>query len=311
MQGHRRDLTPAAKQPIRPIRPIWPLTRKAAAAVRRLPQTVSFQRRRSSATPPVFMLAGAGTYPYQHPDMTTLIHLVSGQTLQNFLPMLALQPDRVIQIRSSDRRFDRPCAALHRAAALAGFPGKIEDRVIPAESPGIGESEAAVRAALEGCGGQTAVVNLSGGTKLMAIGALRAAGNLHPAFYCDTESRGEFVPDRRCKQAGPFLDLRSEVQASDKAEAIGESDLLGISRRRRGLVFVSCKVSDQHVKPLEHAFEFSKRAQEFGGTAASAVFVFHRMLNADKRAQLESACQVLRSRLVVGPQDLESWLNSA
>jgi hypothetical protein len=36
--------------------------------------------------------------------MRTLIHLISEQTMQNLLPILALRPDRVISLRSPTER---------------------------------------------------------------------------------------------------------------------------------------------------------------------------------------------------------------
>ena len=37
--------------------------------------------------------------------MRTLIHLISEQTMQNLLPILALRPDRVVSRRSPTERF--------------------------------------------------------------------------------------------------------------------------------------------------------------------------------------------------------------
>jgi hypothetical protein len=396
-----------------------------------------------------------------------LVHLVSGQTLQNLLPMLAVRPGEVVQLRSRATRFDRSANAIRAAASTCGFGGRIvADEILDQESPGIEETEQKLREIIACRPTMRVIVNITGGTKLMSIGALKAAGDDHTSFYCDTESRGDFLhvggpelprhdslddvlrsltiktvmaahgvsPDairsevpsgtqmefarevaalrqtqnepvskciaevrkkfhtgasflpkgkiaaalgsplppvsgeaehaflqvakksgwvreitgsyylnpapgivandkavqmarsnfkameggwwemevyRICSESGAFVDLQSEVQAAQQAEAIGESDLLGISLRKRALTFISCKVSDQHVKALEHAFEFTKRAQEFGGSAAQTVFVFHSMGNKDKRSQLESACKVLRSRLVVGEEELRRWLESA
>ncbi|HOC01063.1 MAG TPA: hypothetical protein PKM43_20215, partial [Verrucomicrobiota bacterium] len=54
----------------------------------------------------------------------TLIHLVSDQTLQNILPILALEPDRVLQVMSKDtERFRKPALNTRRAVEVAARRG--------------------------------------------------------------------------------------------------------------------------------------------------------------------------------------------
>jgi len=45
----------------------------------------------------------------------TLLHLVSEQTMQNLLPLLALKPKTVVQVRSRDDRFHQAAENLKRA----------------------------------------------------------------------------------------------------------------------------------------------------------------------------------------------------
>jgi hypothetical protein len=115
---------------------------------------------------------------------------------------------------------------------------------------------------------------------------------------------------RECLESKRFLDLGMEVQSAPE-DSIGESDVIGVSIKQRSLVFISCKVSDDHVKPLEHVFEFTQRARQFGGLAARAVFVFREVSNEGKLKKMKEACQTLRSRLVVGTAELEKWVKDA
>lgn len=134
--------------------------------------------------------------------MTTLIHLVSEQTMQNLLPIMALRPARVIQICSA--RTDVAAHAMRVQDAVRELAQTLHYRdlrpefsivKIPESSPSVVATENAVRQAAAGSAG-TPVVNFTGGTKLMSIGAWRAAeAGGWPALYCDTQSRS-FVPER-------------------------------------------------------------------------------------------------------------------
>lgn len=133
-----------------------------------------------------------------------LLHLVSGQTGQNLLPILALQPSAVIQVRSAVPVFEKAASHLETAVRVLARSGAIQrlpeffNIKISSASPTPDETRSKVGEALAlwpGC-----VVNITGGTKLMAIGALLAADYQNePVLYCDTQqaaflSIGKKVP---------------------------------------------------------------------------------------------------------------------
>ena len=126
----------------------------------------------------------------------TLIQLVSEQTLQNLLPALALRPGRIIQVKSSDPRFQETPRHFVDACKVAGlaateFPSA---QTIPHDSPDIQETMQCLDAIVARYGKADLALNLTGGTKLMSIGAYRvAAGHGIPSLYTDTRNRREFV----------------------------------------------------------------------------------------------------------------------
>jgi hypothetical protein len=126
--------------------------------------------------------------------MTALLHLVSEQTMQNLLPILALRPQIVVQVRSRDQRFHRAVENLKNAVtSLRETPRygdlhpEFHDVVIEADSPEPEQTAGIIRKQLARY--PQAVLNITGGTKLMSLGAWMAAGNQHPVLYCDTSER--------------------------------------------------------------------------------------------------------------------------
>src|SRR5206468_1063131 len=117
------------------------------------------------------------------------------QTMQNLLPLLALRPGTVVQVRSRDERFAQAAENLKKAvAAISKTPPFRElapeffDVVIDENSPSADRARSKVGEALSRWPG--AVVNLTGGTKLMSIGAYLAADyQCEPILYCDTKER--------------------------------------------------------------------------------------------------------------------------
>lgn len=118
----------------------------------------------------------------------TLLHLVGEQRLQNLIPLLALAPDAVVQVLSASGRFAGVASHLEDAvgALLAGGNRPEFHRVVlESHAPSIEETRAAVSHALKNHG-IPAVVNITGGTKPMSIGAFLAAEDFGvPAFYYD------------------------------------------------------------------------------------------------------------------------------
>ena len=128
----------------------------------------------------------------------TLIHLVSDQTMQNILPVLALSPQRVVQVvSSSTERFHKPAVntihASHEAAELGfAYPREWPEPVsLGVDSPTIEQTREVVARLFQQYPG--AWMNYTGGTKNMSIGAWLAARDAGaPSLYCDTPR--EFVP---------------------------------------------------------------------------------------------------------------------
>jgi len=125
----------------------------------------------------------------------TLINLVSDQTLQNLIPILALKPARVVQVMSSDPRFPQIAGhlenALQKLAQVRSYmslkPSFFRE-TIAERSPVI----STVSSVLHGIVSKypNCVLNFTGGTKLMSIGAWQAAQENHiPTVYCDTQQK--------------------------------------------------------------------------------------------------------------------------
>ena len=118
-----------------------------------------------------------------------LIQLVSEQTMQNVLPALALRPARLVLLHTP--RTAPQCQWI--AAALRRAGGAFELRTVRlTEMPDIAETGAAVRTAIQSArdAGEDPLVNITGGTKLMSIGAFAATlAPRCPSFYVDTEHR--------------------------------------------------------------------------------------------------------------------------
>lgn len=126
----------------------------------------------------------------------TLIHLVSEQTLQNLLPTLALRPKAILQIRSADRRFAGTPRHLEEACRKAELPKLkfLPIETVPSESPSIEETETLLNNIRARHADASWGLNLTGGTKLMSIGAYRFAEYQRlPSLYTDTQNRRAFV----------------------------------------------------------------------------------------------------------------------
>lgn len=117
-----------------------------------------------------------------------LIQLVSEQAMPNLLPILRLQPARVFSI-TTEATADR-APKIQSAALRAGCRFE-HDSVRLSGMPSILETARAVHRciALARSAGLTPVLNFTGGTKLMSIGAFQqAAADAVPSFYVDTRA---------------------------------------------------------------------------------------------------------------------------
>ncbi len=118
----------------------------------------------------------------------TLIQLISEQTMQNLLPVLRLKPARLVHLATPETvaRSNHIVEAARQAQVRVEAETHLLSRM-----PGMAETFGAVKTAIQQCqgAGRTPVVNFTGGTKLMSIGAFSAALNPNHralALYVDT-----------------------------------------------------------------------------------------------------------------------------
>lgn len=120
--------------------------------------------------------------------MKTLVQLVSDQTMQNLLPAMALRPERIVHLCTP--RMQSVSEALVRAYKAAGVETEVHS-VPLGEMPGLQDTAAALRGVFQDF--KSPIVNFTGGTKLMSIGAYATASVAKvPSLYVDTTS-GCFV----------------------------------------------------------------------------------------------------------------------
>ncbi len=127
----------------------------------------------------------------------SLLQLVSEQVMMNLLPVMALKPGRIVQVRSADAgkppvqeqaaaQFRFALQALAREPAYKGYQPKIIDHVLSSSAPDIAEARDFIASTLISNPGM--MVNFSGGTRLMGTSAFVAAMALGRAtFTCDPE----------------------------------------------------------------------------------------------------------------------------
>jgi hypothetical protein len=117
-----------------------------------------------------------------------LIQLVSEQTMQNVLPVLALRPSRLIHLTTP--KVASRSQWIAEAARHAGIKVPLENIQL-SPMPGIRETANALAQATTSVlkdGNCQPVVNFTGGTKLMSIGAYACAANEKiVSMYVDTE----------------------------------------------------------------------------------------------------------------------------
>lgn len=180
------------------------------------------------------------------PDLT-LIQLISEQTIQNLLPILRLKPKKLIHLVTP--KTAARSAVLTAAAKAAGLDPELEAIQLSA-MPGIPECFNSVADALaknktEGL----IVVNFTGGTKLMSIGAFAAAQTQKvPSLYVDTMDAcfvdGATSPEMTTLLAGDwsFTPIRNQLRV----------DVLGIAN---GVSRINSGKPWQAMLPLaEHLF---------------------------------------------------------
>ncbi|MEN9636234.1 MAG: hypothetical protein RL077_4638 [Verrucomicrobiota bacterium] len=114
-----------------------------------------------------------------------LAHLVGEQTLPNLLAALAVAPTRLLHVRSADKKFEAPIRNLERALAEP----KLATRTLALSSDPTPEEVTAALANLP-ADWRPSLVNVTGGTKLMSIGA-KVWADTHsvPSLYVDTHAQ--------------------------------------------------------------------------------------------------------------------------
>lgn len=120
---------------------------------------------------------------------TALLQLVSEQTLPNVLPALALRPAEVVLVHTPQMR--KQCHWIEKALNRGGVSSAVILHALP-DNPDHHATGIEISTLIESCGakGLQPVVNITGGTKLMSIGAFAAAHrNKTPNFYFDTQHR--------------------------------------------------------------------------------------------------------------------------
>ncbi len=149
----------------------------------------------------------------------TLIQIISGETLQNVLPILALKPARVISVVSTANKvFLAKTRDIENAIKLAWpkfgsgpVPDFVPDPVsAESDSPSIENFHKVVGQVI--AQNSEACVNYTGGTKDMSIGAWLAAREAGvPTLYCDTP---------RLFRSGDTAPLNFPMQLGDVARRL-------------------------------------------------------------------------------------------
>jgi hypothetical protein len=122
---------------------------------------------------------------------SSLLQLVSEHAITNLLPVMALRPARLVLVRHADSKLEAAVAHLRAVIpvlaqnpAFKGYQPKIGELVLNSTSPEIAEARDLIARELVASPGM--VVNFTGGTKQMSIGAHLAASVFGRAsFACD------------------------------------------------------------------------------------------------------------------------------
>lgn len=118
----------------------------------------------------------------------TLLQFATSDTLANLLPALALRPARIIHVQCSDAangdHFKHALRAATQEPAFKNWQPKVIDLALNKPSPAIADTREQIAATLIANPGT--IINFTGGTKLVSMGAFLAAQALgRPSFYCD------------------------------------------------------------------------------------------------------------------------------
>ena len=170
----------------------------------------------------------------------TLVQLISEQTMQNLLPLMALRPARVINICSRGERFHAAARHIESAARETGLSAQFQNHELSSDVPDVEPVCHALKQTLSVF--PDAIVNITGGTKPMCIGAYLAAREFNvPVLYCDTD-RQQFIslgqhalpPGPSFAEAARKLTLRVVLAAHGKAPDAWRFDQAGQAQLQFG-----------------------------------------------------------------------------
>lgn len=188
----------------------------------------------------------------------TLIHLISGETLQNVLPILALKPAKVISVLSNKNEvFLKKKADIENAVRLA-MSGCGQHKLIPEfdnepteigfDSPTIEQTKKALTEVLSAV--SDPCVNYTGGTKEMSIGAWCAAKEAEvPSLYCD--SPREF-------RSGETGKLKFPQQLSEIASRLELPTILAAQGLLEGTHWKKAKTTGARIRFGQIAYELGQ-----------------------------------------------------
>ena len=136
--------------------------------------------------------------PSPAPSGPCLLQLVSDHAMENLLPVMALRPAKLLLVRAADKNAESAVANLRavmpvlaKDPAFKGYQPKIIDLPLANATPDIAETRDLIARELIASPG--AMVNFTGGTKLMSIGAHLAASVFGRASFTFDHSQMRFV----------------------------------------------------------------------------------------------------------------------
>jgi hypothetical protein len=264
-----------------------------------------------------------------------LLQLVSEQTLPNILPALALEPAEIVLLHTP--RTQRHANQIRGALQKAGLP--LHTRLIALSGvPDIRETGAAVKQAAAALPAHlTPVVNFTGGTKLMSIGAFVAAYTAQtPSLYVDTANLAftdggtgdlplvlrdnhaalaplqtalnffgggwwELAVFDAAQRSGKFRDLRWSVTITVAGQTY-EKDLIAL--HGLNLALFSCKRGGGKNRLVAALDELDANARQIGGTHARRYFCVAAAISKPQIAPLQERARQTGTQIIGPAQSL-------
>ena len=175
-----------------------------------------------------------------------LLQIIGNQPWPNFLPILAIKPQKVTFLTSVDTRgdFAKSAKAIHQAASELNCTFEFDIIKTKSEAPSIHECSEVLKDI------SPSIINITGGTKPMSIAAyLLAQTNKIPSFYLDT---------RR-----PSIDAFERTETSSEKVTFAPLDeLAAIITVRIALMAQGFPVPASFAKPNERDMKFALMAAQ-------------------------------------------------